>query len=221
MPGAYAIHPGYGPADHQYHIGSTFVDSQGVGVYGYPDAGQADVGAMGGVPDGAVGYLGPSRHPEQGGLSGGAGAVPHYEQTTGGGYGARSKETRTTGYYGYSSVPADVVRADQAMVNGRVGCMSQTTTVGYSRPGEPVGQTAPDSRCADADTARVAGTHVDTSRWTPSVWAGVEPAKLYTGVGHPYLDAGAAGILQPAYLGQPTQLRPAAPIQLANGQFYQ
>jgi len=82
-------------------------------------------------------------------------------------------------------------------------------------------QTAPDGRRADADTARVAGTNVDTLGWTPSVWAGVEPAKLNTSVGYPYLDTGAAGILQPAYLGQPTQLRPAAPMHLANGQFYQ
>jgi len=35
------------------------------------------------------------------------------------------------------------------------------------------------------------------------------------------MDASATGVLQSAYLGQPTQLRPAAPIQLANGQFYQ
>jgi len=50
---------------------------------------------------------------------------------------------------------------------------------------------------------------------------GVELAKLYPGIGYPYVDAGAAGVLQPAYFGQPTQLRPAAPMQLANGQFYQ
>jgi len=107
------------------------------------------------------------------------------------------------------------------MVSRRVGRTSQSTVAGSSRPGELVGQTIPDSRCVGVDTARVAGTSVDTSRRTPSVWAGVEPAKLYAGVGRPYLDAGAAGMLQPAYPGQPTQLRPAAPIQLANGQFYQ
>jgi len=107
------------------------------------------------------------------------------------------------------------------MVSGRVGRMSQTTTAGYSRPSEPVGQTVPDGRQADADTARVAGTNVDTVSQTLSIWAGVEPATVYIGVGQPYLDAGTAGILQPAYLGQPTLLRPAAPIQLANGQFYQ
>ena len=39
--GAYAIRPGYGAMDHQYHIGLTFVDPRGVGIYGYPDAGQA------------------------------------------------------------------------------------------------------------------------------------------------------------------------------------
>ena len=99
--------------------------------------------------------------------------------------------------------------------------MSRATTVGPSRPSESRAQTAPDGRRADADTARVAGTNVDTSRWTPSVWAGVEPVKLNTGVGYPYLDTGAAGIPQTAYLGQPTQLRPAAPMQLASGQYYQ
>jgi len=59
LPGAYAIRPGYGAADHQYHIGSAFVDPSGVGIYGYPDAGQVEVGAIGGVPGGAVGYVGP------------------------------------------------------------------------------------------------------------------------------------------------------------------
>jgi len=66
--GTYAISPMYGAADHQYHIGSTFVDPRGVGVYGYPDAGQAEVGAVGGVPVGAVGYPEPSGRPEQGSL---------------------------------------------------------------------------------------------------------------------------------------------------------
>jgi len=48
----------YGAADHQYHIGSTFVDPRGVGVYGYPDAGQAKVGAIGGVPVPVTGFDG-------------------------------------------------------------------------------------------------------------------------------------------------------------------
>ena len=39
--GTYAIHPLYGAADHHYHVGSTFVDPRGVGVYGYPDTGQS------------------------------------------------------------------------------------------------------------------------------------------------------------------------------------
>jgi len=95
IPGAYAVRPGYGPADHQYHLGPTFEDPSGVGVYGYPDAGYAEVGAVGGVLGRAVGYLGPSGRSVQGSLGGGAGAVPHYEQATGGGYGARPKEVRT------------------------------------------------------------------------------------------------------------------------------
>jgi len=73
--GTYAIRPMYGVVDHQYHIGSTFMDPRGVGVYGYPDAGQAEVGAIGGVPVGAAGYPEPSGHPEQGSLGGGAGRI--------------------------------------------------------------------------------------------------------------------------------------------------
>jgi len=118
IPGAYAVRPGYGPAGHQYHFGPTFEDPSGVGMYSYPDPGYAEVGAVGGVPDGAVGYLGPSGRSVQDSLGGGAGAVPHYEQATGGGYGARQREVRTSGY---QSVPSDVMRADQAMVSGRVG----------------------------------------------------------------------------------------------------
>jgi len=79
----YAIRPMYGAADHQHHIGSTFIDPRGVGVYGYPDAGQAEVGAIGGVPVGAIRYPEPSGCPEQGSLGERAGAVPHCEPVTG------------------------------------------------------------------------------------------------------------------------------------------
>jgi len=41
----------------------------------------------------------------------------------------------------------------------------------------------------------------------------VKPAKLYVGVGQFDLDSGIAEIMQPAYFGQPNQLRPAAPTQ--------
>jgi len=218
--GAYAICPMYGAADHQYHIGSTFVDPRGVGIYSYPDAGRAEVGAIGGVPVGAIGYLEPSGRPEQGSLGGGAGTVPHCQPAARGGYRARPKEARTTGYYGYTGVPADVMRADQAMVSGCIGWTGQTTAAGYREPGGQVWQTVPDGRRTGSDMAKVAGSNIDTASWTPSIWAGVELAKLYTGVRTSYMDAGAAGILQPEYLGQPTQLRPAAPIQLAHGQFY-
>jgi len=216
-PRAYAIRPGYGAVDHQYCIGSTFEDPGGLGMDGHPNEGYADVGAVGGVPEGAVGYLGPGGHLMQGRLGGGAGVVPRYEQATGGGYGALPREVRTSGY---QSMPTDVVRADQAMVNGRVGWTSQSTTAGPCRPDEPVGPTAPSGRRAEADTATVASINVDTSRRTPSIWAGVEPVKLHAGVGYPYLDTGATGIPRSVYLGQTTQLRPAAPMQLANGQFY-
>jgi len=182
-------------------------------MYGYPDAGQAEVGAIGGVPDGTIGYSGPSGQPEHGSLGGGLGAIPRCRPATGGGCGARPVEAGTSEYYGYPSIPVDAMRADQAVVAGRAGWTSQPTTAGPGGPGEPVGQTAPSGRHAGADTAGVTGSTVDTSRRTPSVWAGVEPAKLYSGVGYPYMGAGAAGALQPAYLGQPTQLRPAAPTQ--------
>jgi len=94
--GTYAIRPIYGAADYQYHIGSTFVDPRGVGVYGYPDAGQAEVGAIGGVPVGAVGYPEPTGCPEQGSLCERAGTVPCCEPVTGGGYGGYM----ATGYMG-------------------------------------------------------------------------------------------------------------------------
>jgi len=68
IPGAYAVQPGY-LADHQYHLGPAFEDPSGVGMYGYPDTGYAEVGAVGGVPDGAVGYLGPSGRSMQGSRS--------------------------------------------------------------------------------------------------------------------------------------------------------
>jgi len=148
IPGAYAIRPGYGAADHQYHMRPSFEGTMGVGVYGYPGAGQVEVGAVGRVPEGSVGYMGPGGYPVQGSLGGGAGAVSHYEQTTGGGYGARPKEVRTSGY---QSVPANVVRADQAMVSRRVGWTGQSTAACYSRPGEPLRQTVPDGRRAGTD----------------------------------------------------------------------
>jgi len=144
IPRAYAIRPGYRAADHQYHIGSTFVDPRGVGVYGYPDARQAEVGAIGGVPVGAVGYLEPSGRPEQASLGGGLDAIPRCKPATGGGYGARPVEARTIGYYVYPSVPTDVVHADQAMVSGRVDWAGQTTAAGYCKPVGQVGQTVPD-----------------------------------------------------------------------------
>jgi len=146
--------------------------------------------------------------------------MPRCKPVTGAGYRARPVEARTTGYYGYPSVPVDVVHADQDMVSGRIGWTGQTTAAGYREPGGQVGQTAPDGGRAGTGMARVAGSNVDTASRTPSVWAGVELAKQYTGVRTSYMDAGVAGILQPAYLGHPTQLRPAALIQLASGQFY-
>ena len=59
-------------------------------MYGYPGAGYAEVGAIGGVPVGTVGNPEPSRYPELGSLSA-------------------------------EGVPPDVMRADQATVDGRTG----------------------------------------------------------------------------------------------------
>ena len=115
---------------------------------------------------------------------------------TGGGYGAWPKEARTIGYYGYVGVPTDVVHADQAMVSGHVGWTGQSTATGYREPGGRVEPAVPDGRRTGLNMARVAGSNVDTASQTPSLWAGVEPAKLYTGVGTSYLDAGATGVLQ-------------------------
>jgi len=106
------------------------------------------------------------------------------------------------------------------MVSGSVGWTGQVTATGYHEPGGPMQSTVPDGRRATIDMARVTGSNVDTASQTPSIWVGVEPAKLYTGVGTSYMDAGTARILQPVYLGQLTQLRLAVPIQLATGQFY-
>jgi len=61
--GTYAIHPMYGAADQQYQAGSLFANPRGVGMYGYPDAGHTEIGAVGGIPVRAVGYPEPSRHP--------------------------------------------------------------------------------------------------------------------------------------------------------------
>jgi len=208
----------YVAADHQYHAGQIFVDPRGVWVYGYPDARQAKVGAIGGVPVAAVGYLESSGRPEQGSLGERAGVLPCCKPDTGGGFGARPKEARTTRYYGYIGVPTDVVSANQAMDSRCVSWTGQASATGYRESGGHVEPTAPDGRRAGIDAARVAGSNVDTASRTLSVWVGVELAKQYTGVGTSCLDACIAGIPQPAYLGQPIQLRPAAPTQLAGGQ---
>jgi len=194
------------------------------------------MGAVGAVHVGAVGYpehsgtvfripngsnMNCTGNPGQGSLGEGAGAVPCCEQATGGGYGARPKEARTTGYYGYTGVPTDVVRANQAMVSGRVGWTGQTTAAGHGVSSGQLGQIVPDGRHTGVDTTRVAGSTIDTVSRTPSFWAGFKPAKLYTGVGQPVWGAGTAAVLQPAYHGQPIQLRPAAPMQYMDNYTHQ
>ena len=134
------------------------------------------------------------------------GTVPCCEQVTMGGYGARPKKARTTGYYGYTSVPTDVVHANQATVSGCIGWTGQASATGYRESGEHLERTVSDGRCTRVDAAGVAGSIIDTTGWTPSIWAGVEPAKLYTGVGPSDSDSGIAEVLRPAYYGQLTQM---------------
>jgi len=117
-------------------------------------------------------------------------------------------------------VPTDVMCADQAMVDGRASWTSQAAAAGYYGPSGQAVQTVPDGRHAGVDTARVAGSNVNLASWTPSVWAGVEPTKLYTDAGQPYWNSSIAGILPLAYLGQPNQLRLAAPMPYMSGYMY-
>jgi len=179
-------------------------------MYGHPDAGYMGIGAVGGVPVGAVGYPESSGRPEQGSQGESAGTVPQCEEVTVGSYGARPREARTTGYYGYTGVPSDIVRTDQALVDGRAGWAGQAAAAGYCGPSGRAAQTAPDGRRAGVDVARVASSDVDFASRTPSVWAGVEPVKLYPDAGQPIWNSGIAGIPHSAYPGQPIQLRPAA-----------
>jgi len=60
--GAYAARRMYGAADYMYPYGTMFADPHGVGMYGYPGTGYAEVGAMGGVPVGVVGNPEPNGH---------------------------------------------------------------------------------------------------------------------------------------------------------------
>ena len=155
--------------------------------------------------------------PELGSLSTRAGAVPRCEPVTRG-QGARPKEARTTGYQGHGSVPTDVMR-DPVVIDGRTGWTGQVAAAGYG-PGGQAAQTVPDGRRAGVDTARVAGSNVDLASQTSSVWAGVEPMKLYTDAGYPYWSPGIAGIPPLAYPGQPNQLRPAASMPYLGGYVY-
>jgi len=144
-------------------------------MYGHPDAGYMGIGAIGGIPVGAVGYPESSGHPEQGSRGESAGAVPRCEEVTVGGYAARPRETRTTGYYGYTGVPSDIVCLGRRTCPlGRSGCCRRVLWTQRA-----AAQTAPDGRHAGVDTARVAGSDVDLASRTPSIWAGVEPVKLY------------------------------------------
>jgi len=112
-----------------------------------------------------------------------SGAVLRCEQITVGGYGAWPREARTTWYYGYMGVPTDVVRANQATVSGRVSWTGQATAARYRESSGHFERALPDGGRAGVDMARVSSSNVDTARRTPSVWVGIEPAKLYTAVG--------------------------------------
>jgi len=203
----------YGAADYRYHVGSMLIDPREVGINGYPDAVYAEIGAVGRVPIGAVGYPESDRHREHGSLGERTGAVPCCEQVTVGGSGARPKEARTTGYYWYTGVPTDIMRADQATVSGCIGWTGQAGIVGSREPDEHFGQTVQNGRRTGVDTAGVAGSVVDTTSRTPSIWAGVKLAKLHTGVRPSDSDSGIAELSQSAYLRQLNELRPVAPTQ--------
>jgi len=192
--GTYAIRPMYRAAEQQYQTDLMLINPMEIRANGYSGAGTCgessvrsslstgyeEVGAVGGVPIKAVGYPEPDGHREYSGLGARTGMVLRCEQVTGGGYSAQPKEARTTGYYGYIGLPQHVVRADQATVSGRVDWASHTGT-GGSREPDPDGrgeQAVDNGRCAKVDTARVAGSTVEPTSWIPSIWVGVEPAKL-------------------------------------------
>ena len=179
-------------------------------------AGFGEIGAIGRAPIGTVRYPESDGCREYGSLGYRTGAVPRFEQVIGGGYSAWPKEAGATGYQEYTGVPKDVVCADQATVSVCVGWTSQTGTVGCREPDGRYKQATCNGKRASVDKAQVAGSTVEVTSRTPSVWAGVELAKLYAGVGSSDLDSGIAEITQSVYFGQPNQLRPAMPTQSAS-----
>ena len=150
-----------------YPYGTMFADPRAVGMYGYPGAGYAKIGAVTGGLGGVVGNPDPNGHPELGSLSTRAGAVPRCEPVTRG-QGARPKEARTAGYQAHGSVSTDVMR-DPVVIDGRTGWTGQAAAAGYG-PGGQATPTVPDGRSAGIDTARVAGSNVDLASQTSSVW---------------------------------------------------
>jgi len=225
-PGTNSPRPVYGTADLQYQ-GSLLVNPRENRVSGNPGAigrvrqpirsglatGYEGVGAVGGAPTGTAGYLESSGRREYGSLGDGAGAAACFEQVTAGGYGARPKEAGVARYHGYTRVPRNVVRADQATVNGRVGWDSQAGVIGHCEPDGYNEQAIRNSRRADVNPAIVAGSAVHATSRTLCVWAVVGLAKLYAGVRPSDVDSGIAELSRSAYLGQLNQLRPAVPSQ--------
>jgi len=105
------------------------------------------------------------------------------------------------------------VHANQATVSGCVGWTSQTGAVGRREPDGRFKQATRNGGRANVNMAGVVGSTAEVTRWTSSVCADVELAKLYASVGHSDSDSSIAEIMQLAYFGQPNQLRPAAPTQ--------
>jgi len=136
-----------------------------------------------------------------------------YEQVTSGGSGARAKVVKSCRVPRDTWITEDIVHTDQATVSGCVGWISQTGAVGHHEPNGGFEKATCNGGRADVDLAWVAGSTAEVTRETFCIWADVEPAKLYAGVGQSDLDFSIADIMQPAYFGQENQLQAAAPTQ--------
>jgi len=145
-----------------------------------------------------------------------AGTSQHYEQVTSGSYGARAKTAGVAEYQGYRGMAEDFVHINQALVSGRVGWTSETGAVGRREPNGRFEQATSNGRRTNVDTTGVASNTAEVIRQTSSIWADVEPAKFYPGVGQSDSYSGIAEVMPPAYFGQPNQLRPAASTQVTS-----
>jgi len=132
--------------------------------------------------------------------------VQCYEQVTSGGYGSRAKVVGVAEYQGYTRIPEDIVHTDQAMVSGCIIWISQTGAVGRHEPNRGSEQATCNGGCTDVDMAGVACSTAEVTRQISCIWADVEPAKLYAGVGQSDSDSSIVNIMERAYFKQPNQL---------------